>query len=607
MRPLAGIVLTAAVSLLGPLGNSQEATLRGFVLDGATGLPTPCTVAITDATGRIVTEKPSLQTGFRCKGEFLKQLPAGRTRVRVSRGFETRSVEQEVDLRAGQEAELKFLLRRTVDLRQRGWYAGDSHAHMFHGERTIPVEFDDLKLAAQAEDLQLLSVCQDWDLPSSTPEVLERELDGRSTPDCRLTWNLEAPKNYYKGDAARCLGHCWTLGMQGRSLLGQDVISELFSASAWDYESSKPSFANFESHRLIHAQGGTVFYTHPARWWMGPWGGQGGYPKVESMRVSNMAVELPLDVLVGPTFDGIDVLTSSGEWEANNKAFQLWCLLLNHGYRLAPTASSDSCFDRSGGATPGSARTYTWVKGGFSLERVAAATARGNTFATTGPLLLAALDGAPPGTERPAGKQQRVLRLEAWASGDDADGLRRLEVYRNGTLFWHTAWPTGQPCVETNLPIREFANAWYCARAVGGKGERQVAVTGAFYFRGAAFHAPLPVLARVRARILDDSNGQLLAGSITEITYSGTLGYSGRRHVLGAGEGTVLVPGIARLRAEAPGYGVQILSPFLDSTAMVKAVTSLTDEDLLNWETYERIRKRLGEVELEFRLRKRGS
>src|SRR5207249_62070 len=141
----------------------------------------------------------------------------------------------------------------------------------------------------------------------------------------------------------------------------------LLDANAWDYESAKPTYANFESHSLIHAQHGAVFYTHPARWWMGAWGGQGAYPRREQMRVSNMAVELPLDTLIGPTFDGIDVLTGSGEHEANAKAFELWSLLLNHGYRLAATASSDACFDRPGGGIPGVVRTYTCIPGGFSL------------------------------------------------------------------------------------------------------------------------------------------------------------------------------------------------------------------------------------------------
>ena len=151
-------------------------------------------------------------------------------------------------------------------------------------------------------------------MANPSPERLATEFARRSRRDCMVTWNLEAPKNYYRGDAGRCLGHCWTLGLQGRTDAGDDVIRVLLDASAHDYQSAKPSFANFESHGLIHAQGGAAFYSHPLRWWTGAWGGEGGYPKVESMRVSNMAVELPLDTLLGPTYDGIDVITGAGEF-----------------------------------------------------------------------------------------------------------------------------------------------------------------------------------------------------------------------------------------------------------------------------------------------------
>jgi hypothetical protein len=88
---------------------------------------------------------------------------------------------------------------------------------MNHGEKTIPVDFDYVALAAQAEDLQYLSLAQAWSIENPTPENLEAELKKRSQPDCVLTWNLEAPKNYYRGDAGRCLGHCWTLAVTGRT------------------------------------------------------------------------------------------------------------------------------------------------------------------------------------------------------------------------------------------------------------------------------------------------------------------------------------------------------------------------------------------------------
>jgi hypothetical protein len=579
-----------------------DAVLHGIILDGVTGRRTPCTVTITDAHGKVAVESDSFRDGFRCSGEFTRHLPAGTTRIQITRGFEIRAINREINLVAGEKTNRVFKLERVVNLRNRGWFAGDSHVHMLHGERTVPVSFDYAALAAKAEDLQYMCLAQTWNLAEPTPELLEAELRGRSTPDCALTWNLEAPKNYYKGDAGRCLGHCWNLGMRGRTSVGQDVIRMLMEASAWDYESSKPTYANFESHQLIHDQGGVVCYSHPARWWMGSWGGQGGYPKLDRMRVSNMAVELPLDTLLGPTFDGLDLITGPSEYEANAKALETWSLLLNHGYRVAATGSSDSCFDRPGGGVPGIPRTYALVPGEFSLAKTARAIAAGRTFVTTGPLLIAAIDGKPPGSEFPAGAKSRALSIEAWASGRSPGGLQRIEVLRNGIRWREFTLETKPNCIQTNLNLMEHETSWYCVRVFGP--DRQTAISGAFYFADPSYRPPKPLAAQVVAEVLDAETGARLQSVLTEVTFSGTLPREGKRHRLPSGEARLSVAGTARLRAEAKGYAPLTLSPILDNPALIKTVTSFGDEDLRNWGCYEALKNNLENVQLVFRLQR---
>lgn len=586
------------------LSAADSALLRGTVTDAATGAPAACTVTITDSAGKTVTENEAFKDGFRCDGTFEKRLPAGRTRVRVTRGFETRAEWRDLLLAPGVTTNVALILTRAVDLRSRGWFAGDSHAHMIHGERTIPTDFAFVGLTARAEDLRYLSLAHAWQLDDPTPERLDAALAPHATPACTLTWNIEAPKNYYTGDAGRCLGHCWTLGLRGRTAGGADVIPLLQRASAADYESDKPTFANFESHALIHAQGGAVFYTHPLRWWMGSWGGQSGYPKQERMRVSNMAVELPLDTLLGPTYDGLDVFTSGGEAAANDKAFQLWCLLLNHGYRVAATGSSDACFDRPGGAAPGSARTYTYLgTEPFSLAAVARATAAGRTFATTGPLLLASVDGLPPGSAFAADGQEHTLTLETWASGKDQTGLTRIEFFRNGQPFHNESFKTPQPAWQTNLVIRETDSAWYCVRLTGGpQGGR--AVSGAFFFDPAPHRPPPPAECLVRARVLDAASGKSLDATLVEVADLA----SGAprdlfRHAAPGGQAACDIAGTLRLRAEAPGYAPLTLSPIYDCPALVEAITQIEDTDLLDWATFARTRALLTTIELTFRLK----
>jgi hypothetical protein len=600
---LCWIGLLAGCCEADPAVSQESAVLKATITDAATGLPTACTVRITDALGKNVLERESFNGGVRCDGHFTKRLLAGRTELRVTRGFETKAAERVIELPAGASTEIKITLERIIDLRRRGWYCGDSHVHMLHGERTLPVDFDFVALTAQAEDLQYMSLAQAWIIENPTPGQLEDELGKRSKTDCILTWNLEAPKNYYRGDAGRCLGHCWMLGVDGHMPGGENVISLLLQASAHDYESEKPTFANFESHQLIHAQGGSVFYSHPARWWTGPWGGRGGYTKQEKMRVSNMAAELPLDTLAGPTFDGLDLITGPGEFEANAMAFELWCLLLNHGYRLAGTASSDACFDRAGGAIPGVVRTYTYLAESFSLPVVTRAVAGGANFATSGPLLLASVDGRPPGSVFPAYGQACALKVEAWASGTDPQGLSRLELLRNGQLVQTILFSPSVPSFQTNLTLQPKENCWYCLRLTGSDPQRQRAISGAFFFEKAGFRPPQPLPAQVRVLLQDADTGRRLTGSVTEVALMGPLPHRGTRHVV-AGEASLAVPAIMRLEAEAPGYQSQTKSSFLDYPPLLTFICGLSAEDLLKWETFERVRALLGQVDLTFNLKK---
>jgi hypothetical protein len=355
---------------------------------------------------------------------------------------------------------------------------------------------------------------------------------------------------------------------------------------------------------LIHAQGGKVFYTHPARWWTGEWGGEGGYPKQEKMRISNMAVELPLDVLAGPTFDGLDVITGGGELAANEKSFQLWSLLLNRGYRLAATASSDSCFDRPAGATPGAARLYTFLEGPFSIAAISQATAQGRTFATTGPLLVVSVDGQPPGSAFPADGRARLLRLEAWSSGADTGGLARIEILRNGQLWLQHKLDGRQTSFRNDQTVSEKQTAWYCVRLFGSDEPHQRAISGAFFFDEQPWKPPSPVQAQVRVRVLDADSGRALDTVLTEVNYLGTQPRPGMTHHLPDGRGTVNIPATARLRAEAVGFEPLTLSPFFDYPILVETITRLTDQDLLDWQTFERIRMLLGDVTLAFRLTK---
>ena len=152
--------------------------------------------------------------------------------------------------------------------------------------------------------------------------------------------------------------------------------------------------------------------------------------------------------------------------------------------------------------------------------------------------------------------------------------------------------------------MKEPQTAWYCVRVSGNDSRKQVAISGAFYFADRGYRPPTPVQATVRVQILDAHSGKRLPGVLTEVIYYGTIPRDGTRHAIPTGEGRFSVPGTVRLRAEAKDHSPLTLSPFLDNPSLTQAVTSLTDEDLLDWKTFERLEQQVSNVELTFRLQR---
>ena len=406
--------LCSAASLVA--SQSEKGLIVGRVLDAQTGQVAPCTVTIRTSEGAILVENASFKGGFRSIGLFEKAVPPGATVISISKGFDFVAVERHVNLYAGKRTELTFQLQRRTPLLNQGWYCGDNHAHMIHGEQKVTVDFPYVALAARAEGLDYLSLAQQWNIPQATPDQLETACTRVSTPDFKLTWNMEAPKNYWRGDVSKCLGHGWTLAMRGYTSDGRDAIQDLTRMSAWDYEREKPSTPNFESHRLIHALGGIVSYTHPCRWWWGRWGGKGSYPLEEAKFISNLAQELPYDTVVGPTYDTIDILMQPHERAANERAQQLWYMLLNQGYRIPATGSSDRTFDNEGRGVPGRIRVYSRLDGEFTIPRVAESIKAGRNFVTSGPLLVFEIGPHQVGDIIRLGKLSNFkATIKAWA------------------------------------------------------------------------------------------------------------------------------------------------------------------------------------------------
>ncbi|MGH9397259.1 MAG: CehA/McbA family metallohydrolase [Terriglobia bacterium] len=583
----------------------ENALIRAHVLDASTGLTIPCTVAIRASNNSIVIENPDFAGGFRSSGQFEKAVPPGETTITISRGFDYVAVQQKLELSPGQRVQLTFRLHRQTGLRRLGWYGGDSHIHMIHGAGKILVDFPAVALAGRAAGLDYMSIAQDWNLPAAqiTPAHLTSLCNSLSTPDFIFAWNMEAPKSYWRGDVTRCLGHCWELGMRGYTPKGQDAIQELFRMSAHDYESEKTPTPNFESQALIHALGGIVAYTHPCRWWWGDWGGEGIYPKEAGKFISNLAQELPYDTVVGPTYDTMDILMQSWDQEADQEAQRLWFLLLNKGYRIPGTASTDSTFNNPDSALPGIVRVYTRVEGTPSIAAIAQAMKAGRNFVTSGPLLLLKIGGHPVGdvihVSQPSSFQ---VRIRAWPSGMVGERLTKVELIRNGESVKLFPVSGGRKEFKAEFTVHEAGSAWYIARCFGSN-DLQVAISDPIYFEGRGYKPPQPTLAHVTGTVTDRATGKPLDGKLEVVRMVGLQPSQLSTQEFTGGRFTLDVPGTARLRIQAPGYAPLMKSVFMDYPPLLRMTLNMREAEITDWRTFEEIKYLLGSVRLNFQLR----
>jgi len=593
-----------AARLLAP--DETAAIISVKVLDAETRQVIPCTVAIRTSKGEILAGHASFAGGFRSAGQFEKAVPPGETMLTVSRGFDDIAVEQKFNLAPSERKELTLELKRRAGLHRQGWVCGDSHDHMIHGEKEVRVDFAYVALAGSAAGLAYMSLAQEWNLASPTPAKLEEVCHKVSTKDFKLTWNMEAPKNYWRGNVSHCLGHGWTLAMQGYTSDGRDAIAELRKLSAHDYESQKTPAPNFESHALIHSLGGIVSYSHPTREWRGKWGGQGGYPLEENKFISNLAQELPFDTVVGPTYDTLDILMRTEEKEVNQKAQELWFMLLNHGYRIAGTASTDSCFDRPGGGDPGRVRVYTRIGKNFGLSEIAAAMKRGRNFVSSGPLLLFTIAQYQIADVIPVESPQKFqAHLSAWAGGEVGQRLTKLELIRNGEVLRTFDVPDGRTEASIDVELYEADTAWYIARCWGSS-EHQVAITNPIYFEGSNYKPPAPVQARVSGVVKDRETGAPLEGNCEVVERVGLAPVTKSRPPFRNGSFSISVPGTARIRVNVRGYIPEERSVFVDHAPLLNFILNLHSEQLSDWTTFEKVKTLLADVRFKFALTRKA-
>jgi hypothetical protein len=443
------LMLAAALALQDP-----SVTIR--ILDGSTRRPVFGRVVLKGSAGQTVGS-----TGYRTlDGHFVPpegwtvSLPKGVYALHADAGFEFFAHDESwtVDGAGTKDVALK----RWVDLRKDGWYAGGDHNHLNrdgagdknYGKTQVTLEFAAALHASRGWSWFSAGGGGPWvveggggDLHGGRrTEAAAAAWNAKHGAHLRLGWNNEAIKGRY--------GHVWVLGDDMAGLTFPYTAKPgdawwAFYDDSWDPwqtgDRSRPlgpfkssQWDNppvFDCIRSWREAGILSIYAHPTRTFM-----------IGKNRVSNIAVEFPFDLLAGAPVGGLAIMGDVPD-HAGDQA--LWFAALNEGFRVPGLAENDTVFG-SPDIRRGPHATYVQVPdmgATIDMKKIVDAIGAGRVFASSGAFCRAQVLGGG-GKGYPMGSTYvaepgigATLHVLAAASSDPADLIERVEVIADGKVI----------------------------------------------------------------------------------------------------------------------------------------------------------------------------
>jgi hypothetical protein len=338
-------------------------------------------------------------------------------------------IRREVTLGPGKLA-LRFTIDRWINLREQGWYSGDTNA-------LLPAPHEAL-LEGAAEDLAVVNLLarqikirnkRRRECYASIPNVLafSGQRPALEMPGPMVVVNTQ---NYH-----RVLGWLGLLNCHRPVYpltFGQPDGPDNWTLADWSDQ--------------CHRKGGLVVWTR-------------GNAVDPPEGIKFLASEALADFILGKV-DAFEV--ASVAW-CSHEAPE-WYHLLNCGLRLTFVGASN----KDSNLEPlGNVRTYAHLASGEPLTygNWIEAVRAGRTFVTNGPLLSFTVNGQEPGAtlDFPAGDQPLRIRAEAQC----VEEFEGIEVLANGRIIACEA-PTGPPyraLIEMDWPMH--ASGWLAARCWG--------------------------------------------------------------------------------------------------------------------------------------------
>lgn len=417
----------------------EKVWLHGEVVDPASSRATPVRLAFRSKDGRYIppyghrteindaffqdygADLKLLDSSFAyIDGTFQVELPAGEVYVEYSKGFEYEAVRRRLDIQPGQR-DLRLEIPRHTDLRAKGWITADTHVHFLSPFTAL------LESRAEGVNLVNLLAAQWGDLFTNVGDLSNEPL---MSPDREtLVWVGTENRQHL-------LGHINLLGGRG---------APVFPMSA--------------------AGPGEAYLGDPLWCSMAEWAD--ACRKREGLVVSPHfpypTGEVAADIVLGK-IDAVELQFSDGMFDTLR--FQDWYRYLNCGYRVPAVGGTD----KMGAYMPlGAIRTYAWIGDEeFSFANWAKAVRRGNTFTTTGPLLLFEAEGRKPGDELrvPEAGGAVEVRVEALSYVP----FHRVDIVFNGKVIAAREDKDGTRRMVFNERLQVAGPGWLAARCASRLG-----------------------------------------------------------------------------------------------------------------------------------------
>ncbi|MBZ5564617.1 MAG: CehA/McbA family metallohydrolase [Acidobacteriia bacterium] len=425
----------ARVEILEP----HKVWLHGKVVDKATGRPTPVRLAFRSKQGRYIppyghraeindawfqdygADVKVMDTPFAyVDGTFQVELPVGEVYVEMTKGFEYAPVRKKLVIESGQR-ELQLEISRHANLRAQGWVTADTHVHFLSPSTAL--------LEAQAEGLNFISLlAAQWgDLFTNVGDLAHGPL---TSPDGDTLVQVNTENRQH------LLGHLALHGVQG--------------APAFPMSASGP---------------GESYLGDPVWTTMSGWADTAHERKglVVAVHFPYPTAEIAAEIILGK-IDAVELFPYTQHFNALQ--FLDWYRYLNCGYRVPAVGGTD----KMGAYMPaGTNRTYAYLgREEFNFANWAKAIRSGNTFSTTGPMLLFHADGHVPGEEIALGAGGGTVEVRVEAKSFVP--FHRLEVVLNGKAVVVREEREGTRDLTLHENVKVPGAGWLAARCASRLG-----------------------------------------------------------------------------------------------------------------------------------------